>query len=459
MISVLEAEKLSLAEIEAFLTASEGVRFQGHGRKEIYGWIQRLLIQQEYARQGRRAKGLIRAYVEKMVGLSRAQTTRLVGQYVRTGRVELAVGHRNRFGRRYTRGDIELLAEVDEAHDTLSGPATRHILQREFAVYGKPEFQRLAGISNGHLYNLRKHLRYRERLRHYHKTHSVTVPIGERRKPETHGRPGFLRIDTVHQGDSADGKGVYHINAVDEVTQWEIVLATPRISEAYLLPVLETILKQFPFRILGFHSDNGSEYINRTVAQLLEKLLIEQTKSRPRRSNDNGLVETKNAAIVRKHIGWGHIDPGHAVRLNQFYTGALNPYVNYHRPSAQPVIEVDGKGRKRRRYPFCLTPCEKLLSLDRPQQYLRPGLTVAALKRVAGAMSDTEAARRLQQARQKLFTDLSRTPATGCPAAESGGNAGPMEKAGNDKTVPRLFPSPWKSLRDSHIPPAPATTG
>jgi hypothetical protein len=135
----------------------------------------------------------------------------------------------------------------------------------------------------------------------------------------------------VHQGDGPEGKGIYHINAVDEVTQWEVVLATPRISEAWLMPLLESIIPQFPFVIPNFHSENGSEFINKVVAELLEKLLIEQTKSRPRRSGDNGLVETKNAAIVRKHIGWGHISPAHAEPLNQFYTGFLNPYVNYHR--------------------------------------------------------------------------------------------------------------------------------
>jgi transposase InsO family protein len=98
-------------------------------------------------------------------------------------------------------------------------------------------------------------------------------------------------------------KGIYHINAVDEVTQWEIVGATALISEAGLIPVLEAMLEQFPFRIRGFHSDNGSEFINHTVSKLLNKLLIEQTKSRPRRSNDNGLVESKNGAVIRKHIG------------------------------------------------------------------------------------------------------------------------------------------------------------
>jgi transposase InsO family protein len=96
---------------------------------------------------------------------------------------------------------------------------------------------------------------------------------------------------------------VYHITAVDEVTQWQVMGATQQISEAYLLPVLEAMLEQFPFAIRGFHSDNGREYINDRVAQLLGKLLAEQTKSRPRRSNDNGLVECKNGAVVRKHMG------------------------------------------------------------------------------------------------------------------------------------------------------------
>ena len=322
MISVHEAEKLSVVEIEAFLKASESVRFAGQGRAEIYSWVQRLLEQQEYPRQGRRAKGLLRAYVAKMTGMSRAQVTRLIGRYVQTGRVAVAASGRHRFPRRYTAADVELLAAVDQVHESLSGPATRHILKREFEIYHRPGFERLAAISNGHLYNLRQRPRYRERLRRYQKTRPAAVSIGERRKPDARGQPGFLRIDTVHQGDGPEQKGVYHINAVDEVTQWEVVLATPRISEAYLLPVLESLLAQFPFRIRGFHSDNGSEFVNQNVARLLQKLAVEQTKSRPRRCGDNGLVETKNAAIVRKHMGWSHIDPAQAAPLNQFHVGS-----------------------------------------------------------------------------------------------------------------------------------------
>ena len=409
MISVLGAEKLSLVEIEAFLAASESVRFVGCGRTEIYGWVERLLCHHEYPLQGRRSKGLLRAYVECMTGLSRAQSTRLIGSYVRIGRVAVKPSGRPRYQRHYTPADIELLAAVDEAHERLSGPATRHILKREFEIYGKPEFQRLAALSNGHLYNLRHSPRYGLRLRHFEKTRPTAIQIGERKKPAPNGQPGFLRIDTVHQGDGPEGKGIYHINAVDELTQWEVVLATPRISEAWLMPLLENILQQFPFVILNFHSDNGSEFINKTVAELLEKLLIEQTKSRPRRSGDNGLVETKNAAIVRKHIGWGHIAPAQAAPLNQFYTGFLNPYVNYHRPSAQAEVRIDAKGRKRRLYKLWRTPLEMLLALDRPQQFLRPGLSIAALKRVAASISDTEAARRMQLDKNTIFEQIRRS--------------------------------------------------
>jgi transposase InsO family protein len=344
-----------------------------------------------------------------MTGLSRAQSTRLIGSYVRIGRVAVKPSGRPRYQRHYTPADIELLAAVDEAHERLSGPATRHILKREFEIYGKPEFQRLAALSNGHLYNLRHSPRYGLRLRHFEKTRPTAIQIGERKKPAPNGQPGFLRIDTVHQGDGPEGKGIYHINAVDELTQWEVVLATPRISEAWLMPLLENILQQFPFVILNFHSDNGSEFINKTVAELLEKLLIEQTKSRPRRSGDNGLVETKNAAIVRKHIGWGHIAPAQAAPLNQFYTGFLNPYVNYHRPSAQAEVRIDAKGRKRRLYKLWRTPLEMLLALDRPQQFLRPGLSIAALKRVAASISDTEAARRMQLAKNTMFKQIRRS--------------------------------------------------
>jgi transposase InsO family protein len=408
-ISVQEAEKLSLEEIRQLLEASEGIRFAGVKRAQVYSWIELVLCEQEYARQGKASRGLLRRYIEKMTGMSRAQVTRLIGRYIASGRVGVRAYRRHRFAARYTMADVELLASVDEAHETLSGPATRRILEREYQQYGKQEYARLASISVSHIYNLRRERGYRQRRLNYVKTKPTGVTIAERRRPNPQGQPGYLRVDTVHQGDQNGAKGVFHINAVDEVTQWQIVAATERISEAWLQPVLITMLEQFPFRILGFHSDNGSEFLNATVARLLGKLLIEQTKSRPRQSNDNALVETKNGAVIRKHIGYSHIRSQYAEPIQRFYKEHFNPYLNFHRPCAQPELVVDQKGRTRRIYRRYQTPLETLLSLPQPAQYLRAGFTVDALKHMAAASSDTEAARRMQEAKRKLFDQFAST--------------------------------------------------
>jgi len=192
---------------------------------------------------------------------------------------------------------------------------------------------------------------------------------------------------------------------VDCVTQFEIVATCERLSEAYLLPVLEQILTGFPFELLGFHADNGSEYINHTVAKLLDKLRIEFTKSRPRHSNDNGLAETKNGAIVRKHFGYAHIPQRAATQVNTFCQTFLNPYVNFHRPCFYPdtVTSANGKTRKRYLLKNMRTPYEQLKSLPQAETFLKPGVTFATLDRIAAAMSDNEAARRLNEARAQLF--------------------------------------------------------
>jgi transposase InsO family protein len=405
-VSVQHGERLSLEQIRAFLEATEEVRFEATNRAEVYAWISRTLCEQEYWKQSKGSKGLLRQYVQKMTGLSRAQVTRLIADYITTGTVKERSYRRNRFANHYTAADIGLLVEVDEAHQSLSGPATRKILQRELECYGDRRYKRLAGISVAHIYNLRKSRGYREKRLRYEKTRPVQIAIGERRRPDPQGRPGYLRVDTVHQGDLDGVKGVYHINAVDEVTQWQVVGASAQIGEKWLLPVLEAMLEQFPFRIRGFHSDNGSEFINHTVARLLNKLLAEQTKSRPRHSNDNGLVEAKNGAVIRKHIGYGYIDSGHAEAILLFYRDHFNPYLNFHRPCGVPETTTDRKGKQRRVYRRYATPWELLQQIPEFSACLKPGITCQDLQRVARACSDTVAARAMQEAKRKLFAGL-----------------------------------------------------
>ncbi len=399
-------EKLSLDQIRAFLEASEEVEFEVKNRQEVYDWMSRTLREHGYDKQNRAVKGLLRAFLMKMTGKSRAQVTRLVGRWVRDRELKEADYRRRRFPKRYTRADIALLACVDEAHETLSGPATKKILEREHRVFGQAEYERLAQISVAHIYNLRKTSTYRHRRVHYQKTNPTPVSIGERRRPRPEGKPGYLRVDTVHQGDRDGVKGVYHINAVDEVTQWQVVGATPRISEAWLIPVLTAMLRQFPFRIRGFHSDNGSEFINGTVEKLLNKLLIEQTKSRPRHSNDNGLVESKNGAVIRKHIGYGHIATEHAESIHTFYERHLNPYLNFHRPCGQPEIVTGAKGKQKLFYRRYATPWEVFRNIPKAGKLLKSGQRLKELKQRAEAESDTESARRMQTAKQKLFETI-----------------------------------------------------
>ena len=189
------------------------------------------------------------------------------------------------------------------------------------------------------------------------KTQAVQRSIGERRKPEPNGKPGYLRVDTVHQGDLDGEKGVYHINSVDEVAQWQIVAAVEKISEAYLEPILMILLDQYPFVIIEFHADNGGEYVNHVVAALLNKLLIRLTKSRSRHTNDNALVESKNGSVIRKHMGYFYIHQKHAPRINEFYIKYFNPYLNFHRPSGFATKKViDKKGKVKNVYDVYLTP-------------------------------------------------------------------------------------------------------
>jgi len=406
-----DSQATNLEQIRAFLAGSGQVRFAGQRRPEVYGWVEKILLGQQYASLGRPEKGLVRRYIARMTGRSRAQVTRLIAGYRQTGRVKAVAYLRTQFPTRYTGADVELLAYVDKAHGNLSGPATRRILEREYNEYGQAAFARLAAISVAHLYRLRNSAAYRQRNASYQPTRPTPIPIGERRKPQPHRSPGYLRIDTVHQGDQDGRKGLYHINAVDQVTQWEIVAATPQISELWLIPVLEAMLAQFPFVIRGFHSDNGSEFINYNVAHLLGKLLIEQTKSRAYHSGDNGLVESKNGAIIRKHIGYGHIDAQHAQAMDRFHQQQLNPYVNFHRPSAVPTLITEANGKRRRVYLRWATPFELLQEAPNCERLLRPGVTLAELERFAGKESDTEAALAMQRAKRQLLARIGKLSA------------------------------------------------
>ena len=275
--------------------------------------------------------------------------------------------------------------------------------------------KRLAGLSVSHLYNLRKSAGYQALRASFTKTRPVCNPISVRKAPRPNGRAGWVRIDSVHQGDLDGVKGVYHITCVDCVSQWQVQACVQGISEAFLLPVLALIMAQFPFEIVGFHSDNGSEYINKKVAQLLNKLCIEQTKSRSRHSNDNALAESKNASVVRKHMGYSHIPQKYAKPINEFYQNTFNSWLNLHRPCLFATELTSDKGKIIKRYlnEDVKTPLECLVLLDKKGLVkLRQGITLKALQAQAKAQTDLQAAQGMQKAKAELFATFNLSKST-----------------------------------------------
>ena len=427
VIDMNDEQLRSLVQLQAFLDGTLAVDF-AVAPDERYDFIARTVRRFGYRGLKRADKGVVLRFLERVSGYSRQQITRLVKRGVaRAPLTKRYSAPRMGFARTYSDADVHLLAQTDSLHGTLSGLATKklmalgHPVERAFHVFGDVDYERLAVLSVAHLYNLRQRAGYERHRQVWTKTRPVTIPIGERRAPAPNNQPGYLRVDSVHQGDRDGVKGVYHINTVDCVTQYEGVATCERISEAFLIPVLEALLESFPFVIKGFHSDNGSEYINgprpprRHVAKLLNKLLIEeQTKSRSRHSNENAQAESKNGSIVRKHLGYSHIPQRFARLVNTFCQDHLNPYINFHgpRPPGRPCLFaetiIDAKGRSRKRYPYKLmmTPYEKLKSIETAGQCLKPGITFQQLDAQAHAISDNDAAQRMNDARAILFKTI-----------------------------------------------------
>jgi len=398
---------VKIEQIEEFLAGTAEITFSTpKGEIALRDFLMEVIKRFSYFKRNKRQRGILFAYMQRITGYSRAHLFRLLVQYRDTKSIKPKTrASRTSFHRKYLAEDVTLLAETDRLHDTLSGPATKVLCIRALTLFHDLRFVRLAEISVAHLYNLRSSDLYQKKRLTYKGTQRSAVAIGVRKAPNAQGLPGYIRIDTVHQGDQDGVKGVYHINAVDIVTQWELVASVERISEAYLLPVIALLPDGFPFTIRGFHSDSGSEYLNYETAKLLDKLRVEFTRSRPRQTNDNALAESKNGAIIRKAMGYSHIPQKHAGAINLFYTEVFNPYLNFHRPCYFPVDTIDAKGKIKKTYPYkeIMTPWERLKSLPDFGNYLKSGVTKEAMECSANAMSDNDAAEKVQQARTRLF--------------------------------------------------------
>ncbi len=416
MILRLDIERLrTLDEVRDFMAGSEPVDFRFVERVHAYDFVRRVLVRSRYLRLARSDKGLVRRFLVKVTGFGRAQIARLISQYRETGRIEdRRRGPKRPFPRRYTKADIGLLAEVDETLGGLCGAVTRRLMQRQYEVFGDARFERLSGLSNSHLYRLRQSVTYRRRRLTVARTRPTQVSIGERRKPHPAGRPGFLRVDSVHQGDLDGQKGLYEINLVDEVTQYEFVAAVEGISERFLVPDLEGSIEAFPFVVCGFHADNGSEYVNHRVAALLRKPHVEES---PGPARDAATTTPWSKARMPRWSGATSAtttSPG--TRRPRQRLPARRARSLPQLPPALPLPrrEDQRQGTHPQTYPFdnVTTPYLKLKSLDGAARYLRPGVTFEQLDQEALALDDLAAAATVNEALVALFAEIRRRDAT-----------------------------------------------
>lgn len=388
----------SIAELSAFVQSTKRFAITLETIKDKYCFIDRTVDRFSYKRLRRKEKHVVFLYVKKVTGYKKAQLLRLIRRAV-VGNLTRTQYHRKNPNRIYTSRDVKLLEKTDEFHLRLNAAATHEIIRREWEVYRHQEYEHLSRISVSHINNLRHHPIYVNSW--VNGTKARQVPIGTTRPPQPNERPGAIRIDTVSQRD------VYHINAVDEITQWEVVVCIPVIAEACMLPALQSLLDQFPFVVFNFHSDRGYEFINYQVAVMLDRLLIRQTKSRSRHCNDNALVETKNGAVVRKTMGYCHINQKDADEVNAFYHNFLNPYINFHRPSLfLTETKEDKQGRERRVYGTVKTPYDAFKGIPEAQRFLRDGQSFPKLDTIAMQYSDNEFAELVRKEERTLFDKI-----------------------------------------------------
>ncbi|MBU4315630.1 integrase [Patescibacteria group bacterium] len=386
----------NITQIRKFLKGSQGFDFSLRDAPidKKYTFIDETVDRLKYGRLSKKDKRVVICYLKKITGYKKAQLSRLISRSV-VGELKRKPYRRIYPRRIYTSVDIKLLEKTDELHLRLSEGATHEILRREYELFNHSNFQNISQISHSHITNLRHSSFYNSHWINH--TKSRVVPIGLTAPPENFGHPGSIRVDAVHQRD------VYHINSVDEITQWEIVVCVPQICEACMLPALAELIDQYPFIIFNFHSDRGGENINYQVADFLQRLLIKQTKSRSNHCNDNALVETKNGSVIRKNMGWQHINQNLSDDVGEYYKNHFNRYLNFHRPCGFPTIEVDKNGKKKRMYHNYLTPYEALKGITGADKFLKPNISFEKLDKIAYQYSDNEFAEILRNEERKLF--------------------------------------------------------
>jgi len=182
-------------------------------------------------------------------------------------------------------------------------------------------------------------------------------------------RPGYLESDTVaHCGTSAFGSFVYTVNTVDIATGWTEQRALWGKGYQGMRKALISIEQDLPFPILGFDSDNGTEFLNWHLYKhfVNRKAPVHFTRSRPYKKNDNAHIEEKNWSIIRQYLGYNRFDRVALVEeLNEIYTSEWRLFMNFFRPSSKLQRKIRINGQMKKVYDHPKTPYQRLLESDK----------------------------------------------------------------------------------------------
>ena len=234
---------VSMAQLKELVKLKNSAKFKSNSSKvETYEWVGTTLGKFRYFSLKKKDRSIVKKYVINMTGYSEGAIDKLISRKKKYGRIFVKERTQNNFQKFYEGKDIELLAEVSNVTLNQNGYALKEMCKSMYVDFNDLRFEKLSKISVSHLYNLKKTNVYGTKSLFYTKTNPVQRDIGVRAKPQPYGKPGYLRIDSVHQGDLDKEKGVYHINLVDEVTQMEYVICVEGISEYFLLPLLRELI-------------------------------------------------------------------------------------------------------------------------------------------------------------------------------------------------------------------------
>jgi hypothetical protein len=180
---------------------------------------------------------------------------------------------------------------------------------------------------------------------------------------EVGSEPGFFEVDTVaHCGPTLKGEFQRSVNLTDVLTGWVFTWSIRNNAQKHVKRALQLAVEGIPYQVIGMDFDNGSEFINYTIAEWADKLDIFFTRSRPYKKNDQATIESKNGHLVRHYAEYWRYDTEETLRLLNRLWPLVNDRLNFLTPTKKPVKWDEGKGGKKRRiYDSPATPLDRLL--------------------------------------------------------------------------------------------------